>query len=80
MKPITLYTANCRGDASNSFYPNRRVIASAEDLKDAVQYDHVFAEYRNYHRAHHRHRPVGGHARRGSSQSQRKRVGKSHLL
>ena len=51
MKPITLYTANCRGDASNSFYPNKRVIVSAEDLEDAVQYDHVFAEYRNYHRA-----------------------------
>ena len=51
MKPITLYTANCRGDRFNSHYPNKRVIASAEDLKDAAQYDQVFAEYRDHHRA-----------------------------
>ena len=51
MKPITLYTANLRGDASNSFYPNKRVIASAEDLKEAAQYDQVFAEYRDSRRA-----------------------------
>ena len=51
MKPITLYTANCRGDRFNSHYPTMRVITSAEDLKDAAQYDQVFAEYRDHHRA-----------------------------
>lgn len=51
MKPITIYTANCRGDTSNSYYPNKHVIVSADDLKAAVQYDQVFAEYRNHHRA-----------------------------
>ena len=51
MKPITLYTANCRGDRFNTTYPVRRVIASDDDLRDAAQYDQVFAEYKNAHRA-----------------------------
>jgi hypothetical protein len=51
MKPITLYTANLRGDASNSVYPSRRVITSAEEMKEAAQYDQVFAEYRNKRRS-----------------------------
>lgn len=51
MKPITLYTANLRGDASNSVYPTKRVITSAEEMKEAAQYDQVFAEYRNNRRS-----------------------------
>ncbi len=51
MKPITLYTANCRGDRFNTTYPVRRVITSDDDLRDAAQYDQVFAEYKNSHRA-----------------------------
>lgn len=51
MKPITLYTANCRGDKFNTVYPVKREIASVEDLREAVQYDQVFAEYEGNHRA-----------------------------
>lgn len=51
MKPITIYTANCRGDKYNTVYPVRREIATLDDLREAVQYDQVFAEYRGSHRA-----------------------------
>ena len=51
MKPITIYTANRRGDKYNTFYPERRVIASIEDMTEAAQYDQVFAEYVGNHRA-----------------------------
>ncbi len=48
---FTIYTANCRGRSSNAFYPNKRIIGSAEDFKAAVAYDHVCAEYKNAHRS-----------------------------
>ena len=51
MKPITLYTANRRGDKFNAVYPVKREIASVGDMKEAAQYDQVFAEYRGRHRA-----------------------------
>ena len=50
MKPITIYTANRRGDKFNTFYPEKRVIASVEDMTEAAQYDQVFAEYKDNHR------------------------------
>ena len=43
MKPITIYTANRRGDKYNAFYPEHRVIASVEDMTEAAQYDQVYA-------------------------------------
>lgn len=51
MRPITLYTANCRGNKFNACYPVKREITSIEDLREAVRYDQVFAEYRDHHRA-----------------------------
>lgn len=39
MRPITLYTANCRGNKFNVCYPVKREIASVEDLREAVRYD-----------------------------------------
>ena len=51
MKPITLFTANCRGQTYNTLYPNRRTITKMDDLLEAVCYDQVFAEYRNNHRS-----------------------------
>ena len=51
MRPITLYTANCRGNKFNVCYPVKREITSVEDLREAVRYDQVFAEYRDHHRA-----------------------------
>ena len=51
MKPITLYTANCRENQYNTRYPVRREIATLDDLKAAVEYDQVFAEYLGNHRS-----------------------------
>ena len=50
MNPITIYTANRRGDKYNTYYPDKRIIASVEDLTEAAQYDQVFAEYSENHR------------------------------
>lgn len=51
MKPITLYTANCRGNKFNTIYPVKREITSIEDMFEAARYDQVFAEYRGSHRS-----------------------------
>ena len=44
---FTLFTADCTGNEKNTVYPHKRVITSEADLKKAVAYDHVDAEYRN---------------------------------
>ena len=51
MKPITLYTANCWENQYNTRYPVKREISTLDDLKAAVEFDQVFAEYQNDHRA-----------------------------
>lgn len=51
MNPITIYTANRRGDKFNTFYPEKRIISSVEELTEAAQYDQVFASYKDCHRA-----------------------------
>ena len=38
---MTFYTANCRGNAKNSLYPNRRVIDNEDDCMEVVAFDHV---------------------------------------
>lgn len=50
MKPITIYTANRRGDKFNTFYPEKRIISSVVDLTEAAHYDQVFATYEDCHR------------------------------
>lgn len=45
MQTITIYTADCRGNARNKSYPHRMEIHSAADLAHAVQFDHVCATY-----------------------------------
>lgn len=50
MKPITMYTANCRGDKFNAYYPVKRIIRSLDDFAEAARYDQVFAEYIGCHR------------------------------
>jgi putative DNA primase/helicase len=51
MKPITLYTANCRENKFNTRYPEKHTVTTPDDLKEAVRFDQVFAEYRECHRA-----------------------------
>lgn len=51
MRPITIYTAHCQGNKYNTRYPTRRIITSAEELREAARYDQVFAEYNGFHRS-----------------------------
>jgi len=44
-KPMTIYTARHRGRSDKVVYPDWRGINCAEDLRQAVAWDHVCAEY-----------------------------------
>ena len=48
---MTFYTANCRGNAKNSLYPNRRVIDNEDDCMEVVAFDHVCAEFKGCRRS-----------------------------
>ena len=46
---LVLQTANVTADAKNCVYPNRVGVTSAEELKEAVRFDHVCGEFtKNY--------------------------------
>lgn len=47
---MTLYYNTVCQNASNAFYPHKIAINSPEDLKIAVSYDHVCAEYKDGYR------------------------------
>ena len=51
MKPITMYTAHCRGNKFNAHYPVKRIIRSLDEFVEAAWYDQVFAEYKGNHRS-----------------------------
>ena len=44
---FTLFTADCTGNEKNTVYPHKKVITSEADLRKAIAYDHVDAEYKN---------------------------------
>jgi len=44
-------TVNCIGNQKNCLYPNKSVDTSEDELKEAVKYDHVCAEYKNNYRS-----------------------------
>ncbi len=48
---FTLYTSDYAGKPQNTVYPNEVVIASADDMKKAVSFDHVCAKYKNSRRS-----------------------------
>ncbi|MDO4306947.1 MAG: phage/plasmid primase, P4 family [Eubacteriales bacterium] len=48
---MTIYTANSRGNAKNSLYPNKRVIDNEDDCLEVMAFDHVCAEFKNYRRS-----------------------------
>lgn len=48
---ITMFTADCVGRAASCSYPNRAEIAAAEQLQEAVRFDHVCAEYKGNYRS-----------------------------
>lgn len=48
---VTLFTANCKGNQKNCFYPNRCVIEDEVDFMAAVGYDHVCAWFDKSYRS-----------------------------
>jgi len=48
---MTFYTANCRGNAKNSIYPNRSVVDNEDDILEVMAFDHVCAEFKNCRRS-----------------------------
>ena len=48
---MTFYTANCRGNAKNSIYPNKRVVDNEDDCMEVMAFDHVCAEFKNCRRS-----------------------------
>ena len=47
---MTFYAANCRGNAKNSLYPNRRVVDNEDDCMEVMAFDHVCAEFKGCRR------------------------------
>lgn len=47
---FTLSTATSAGQASNTVYPNQLTITTAEELEQAVRYDHVCGQFQNNQR------------------------------
>lgn len=46
---LTIFDATCVGNAKNCTYPQKKVVTSADELTEAVKFDHVCAEYtKNY--------------------------------
>jgi putative DNA primase/helicase len=48
---LILYAARCTGNEKNCLYPDRHEITGADDLIEAVRYDHVCAEYKGNYRS-----------------------------
>lgn len=48
---MTFYTANCRGNAKNSLYPNKRVVDNEDDCLEVMAFDHVCAEFKGCRRS-----------------------------
>ena len=48
---LTIYTAPCVGNAKNCSYPQKHVVTNADELQEAVKYDHVCAEYKGNYRS-----------------------------
>lgn len=48
---MTFYTANCRGNAKNSLYPNKRVVDNEQDFLEVMAFDHVCADFKNYRKS-----------------------------
>lgn len=47
---FALYTANTVGNSKTSVFPTKHVVTDKESFQEAVQFDHVTAEYQNNYR------------------------------
>ena len=48
---MTFYTANCRGNAKNNLYPNKRVVDNEDDSLEVMAFDHVCGEFKDFRRS-----------------------------
>lgn len=48
---LTIYTADCTGDAANCKYPHKVETTNAAELAEAVAFDHVAASYKDDYRS-----------------------------
>ncbi len=48
---ITIYHADCVGDARNCTYPHKVEVGSGKDMAEAIENDHVCATYNNNYRS-----------------------------
>lgn len=48
---MTFYTANCRDNAKNSLYPNKRVVDNEDDCLEVMAFDHVCAQFQGFRRS-----------------------------
>ena len=48
---LIIFTLDGRGNSRNCKYPNRRLVTNADELADAILFDHVCAQYRNSYRS-----------------------------
>lgn len=48
---LTIFTANCAGNASNPYYPNRVEAVDDDSFREAVSLDHVSAEFKGSYRS-----------------------------
>lgn len=48
---MTFYTANCRGNAKNSLYPNKRVADNEDDFPEIIAFDYVCEAFKGLRRS-----------------------------
>lgn len=48
---LTIFSANCVGNAANTIYPNKAVITNKDDMISVIARDHVCAEFKKAHRS-----------------------------
>ena len=48
---VTIFTANCVGQAGNCSYPNKVTVVTPEQLQEAVKKDHVCGEFKGNYRS-----------------------------
>ena len=48
---LTIYSANCVGNAANAIYPNKAEVENKEDMMAVISRDHVCGEFKNCHRS-----------------------------
>jgi P4 family phage/plasmid primase-like protien len=48
---LTIFSANCVGNATNALYPNKAEINNVDDMMAVIARDHTCAKFKKYHRS-----------------------------